>query len=139
MARIEWVKQRLENWSLWHERGRGGGLGFSKQAAFLNLLGGSHSDGPQVPVDEVEASVTHQAVESLKLGSGHLHKTLQLIYLRGVGIKQAAKTMQRAESTIKAQLDQADAKLAAWFTERQRQQAEARKAYESSARNLSTP
>ena len=139
MARIEWVKQRLENWALWHERGRGGGLGFSKQSAFLReCVDGGRDEGARVPVDEVDASVTHQAVESLKLGSGHLYKTLQLIYLRGVGVKRAAVEMHRAESTIKAQLEQADAKLAAWFGERQRQQQAARTAYQQSATQTAT-
>lgn len=137
MARIEWVKHRLENWALWHERGRGGGLGFNRQAAFLReCVDGGRDEGARVPVDEVEASVTHQAVESLKLGNGHLYKTLQLIYLRGVGIKQAALDMRRAESTIKAQLEQADARLAAWFGERQRQQMAARVAYQQGEMQL---
>lgn len=125
MARIEWVRLRLENWALWHERGRGGGLGFATQAAFLSDV--AMRDQPleaRIPVDEVEASVTHLAVEGLKLGHGHLHQTLRLYYLKGLGIKGTATTMQRAESTIKAQLAQADHLLAVWFNaraERQRQ------------------
>ncbi len=138
MARIEWVQHRLNNWALWHERSRGGGLGYASQSAFLNEHDDSRYEA-RVPVDEVDASVTHQAVESLKLGKGHLHKTLQLIYLKGVGIKAAARTMHRAESTIKAQLEQADALLAAWFTERSRQQAKARAEFEAAAKRSSTP
>jgi hypothetical protein len=64
--------------------------------------------------------VTDEAVESLKLGYGHLHKTLQLFYLAGKGIKETARVMERAESTIKAQLERADALLAVWFAERKR-------------------
>lgn len=119
MARIEWVRQRLENWALWHERGRGGGLGYATQSVLL----AERVDGDRqafVPVDEIEAGVTDEAVESLKLGYGHLHKTLQLFYLAGKGIKETARVMERAESTIKAQLERADALLAVWFAERKR-------------------
>lgn len=119
MARIEWVRQRLENWALWHERGRGGGLGYATQSVLL----AERVDGDRqafVPVDEIEAGVTDEAVESLKLGYGHLHKTLQLFYLAGKGIKETARVMERAESTIKAQLERADALLAVWFADRKR-------------------
>lgn len=137
MARIEWVKQRLENWALWHERQRRGGLGFASQSAFLReVVDCSRHEGPQIPVDEVDASVTHEAVESLKLGKGHLHKTLQLIYLRGIGIKAAAEQMHRAESTIKAQLEQADAALAAWFSMRAERRASQALALRESQRSF---
>lgn len=121
MARIDWVQHRLENWTRWHATMNGGGLGFATQAAFLNEA--VDCDGRQearIPIDEVEASITNDAVEALKLGHGHLHQTLRLFYLKGEGIKGTARTMRRAESTIHAQLGQADALLATWFTERKR-------------------
>lgn len=120
MARIEWVRQRLENWALWHERRHSAGLGYASSSVFLAERVDQSRD-VWVPVDEIEASETDQAVEALKLGYGHLHRTLQLIYLRGVGIKAAALTMRRAESTIHAQLARADLLLALWFADRKRQ------------------
>jgi hypothetical protein len=45
--------------------------------------------------------------------------TLYLIYIEGAGIRGAARYMCKAESTIKANLDQADHALSQWFTERQ--------------------
>jgi hypothetical protein len=121
MARIEWVQQRLENWARWHANTSSGGLGYATQAAFLAIAAGrDHANQARIPIDEIEASTTDEAVEALKLGYGHLHQTLRLFYLKGVGIKGTAQTMRRAESTIKAQLAQADALLAAWFTDRKR-------------------
>jgi hypothetical protein len=129
MARIEWVRQRLENWALWHERERSGGLGYATQSVLLaNPVDGGDREA-WVPVDEIEAAVTDLAVESLKLGHGHLHKTLELFYLRGVGIKETATRMQRAESTIKAQLERADHLLAQWFAEHKRRKDEAAQAF----------
>jgi hypothetical protein len=119
MARIEWVKQRLENWALWSATMEGGGLGFSSQAAFLNAGAdpGRYREAA-VPIDEVDASVTDLAVAHLKLGHGHLHQTLRLFYVKGQGITGTARTMRRAESTIHNHLGQADALIAAWFRDR---------------------
>lgn len=119
MARIDWVARRLDNWTLWKERQGGGGLGFATCSIFAN---GPAARGQAVeaviPVDEIDASITDDAVESLRIGAGHLYKTLQLYYLRNLGIKGTAAAMQRAESTIHANLGQADAKIATWFEER---------------------
>lgn len=118
MARIEWVKSRLHNWALWAEAERSGGLGFASQSSFLNVTPGGGYRESIVPVDDVDASVTNTGVESLKLPKPHLYQTLHCIYPRGLGIRETARQCGAAESTIKAHLDQADAALALWFTER---------------------
>lgn len=116
MARIEWVKHRLDNWALWKVREASGGLGWATQSVLLANLVDCSREIP-LPVDEIDAEKTNQAVESLKLGKGHLHMTLQFIYIRGIGIRETARQMSRAESTIKANLDQADHALSAWFAD----------------------
>lgn len=130
MARIEWVKQRLDNWALWHERMNGGGLGFASQSSFLKEVDSSRYRESHVPVDDVEAGVTDQGVASMKDGHQHLFETVVAIYLYDSGIKGAAQRRHLAESTIHSHLSQADAHLARWFTERKRVQAEARAARE---------
>jgi hypothetical protein len=124
MARIEWVKQRLENWALWHERLAGGGLGYATTSSFLREVDSSRYRESWIPVDDVEAGVTDTAVASLKVGREHLYETLALIYLKGAGVREASRALGLNESTIHAHLGQADAHLAQWFTERKRQQAE---------------
>lgn len=114
MARIEWIKLQLQNWALWKVAGNSGGLGFSSQAAFLAMKVDCSRESP-LPVDEIDAEKMDRAVESLKLGKGHLHKTLQLHYIKGLGIPDVAREMHRAVSTIHAQLDQADVALREWF------------------------
>lgn len=121
MARLEWVELRLRNWALWKEREASGGLGFATASIFAN---GPAARGTaleaRVPVDEIEASITNEAVESLRLaGQGHLYKTLHLYYVRDLGIKETARAMDRAESTIHAQLERADLLIAEWLRERQ--------------------
>ena len=119
MARIEWVQLRLNNWALWADREGAGGLGFKSQSSFLNEATTDRYRESAIPVDDIDASVTNSAVESLRVGRPHLYLTLQYIYPRGLGIKETARRMGRAESTIKAQLDDADHALAKWFIDRQ--------------------
>ena len=119
MARIEWVKHRLENWALWKEREARGGLGYYTQSAFLNEAATTDRYRESIiPIDDVDASVTNQGVESLQPARSHLYLTLQCIYPKGLGIKETARRLARAESTIRLQLEQADAALAQWFRER---------------------
>ncbi len=117
MARVEWVKLRLNNWALWRARNDGGGGGFMSQSAFLNG-GGSGYREAIVPVDDVDASVTDDAVESLRTTRPQLYRTLHCIYPKGMGIKGTARECGCGESTIKAHLEIADGVLALWFSER---------------------
>lgn len=121
------MKRRLENWASWKVRSEASGLGYARSSVLLAIPTGGYRE-PVIPVDEIDAEVTDRAVESLKLGKGHLHMTLHLVYVRGTGVKGAAKTMRRAESTIKAQLEQADAALAMWFDGRNQKRTDAKNA-----------
>ena len=117
MARIEWMKIRLENWALWKAKEGGGGLGFPGQSSFMREPTSGYRESI-IPIDDVDASLTNDAVESLKPARTHLYDCLQAIYIRDTGVRGAAFELGKAESTIKAQLDQADHALSAWFNER---------------------
>lgn len=116
MARIEWIKQRLNNWALWKARESSGGLGFATQAAFLEDRVDRYREiSLNTTIDTTDASLTDEAVEALRLPRPHLFETLHCIYLQDTGIKGAARRLCKAESTIHANLDQADHALSAWF------------------------
>lgn len=119
MARIEYMRLRLNNWALWKARGLGGGLGYSSQATFLGEYDSGRYREARIPIDEVDASVTDQAVEALLPGREHLYTTLQCIYPLGLGARETARTCGVAESTIKARLEQADLVLTQWLRERE--------------------
>lgn len=128
MARIEWVKLRLNNWALWADRERSGGLGYNTQSVLLAEPGGR--DGYResiIPVDETDAALTNTAVESLKLTRLHLYVTLQHIYPSGLGITETARRMGKACSTVSANLDEADRALRDWFAARTERQQAAKK------------
>lgn len=119
MARIDRIKRRLENWAIWSSRGAGGARGFATKSVLASEVWsrGSYNHVP-IPVFEEEAAETDQAVRALKLGKGHLFMTLECIYLKDLGIRATAQRMQRAESTVKAQLEQADHFIDAWLQQR---------------------
>jgi DNA-directed RNA polymerase specialized sigma24 family protein len=116
MARIEWVKQRLENWARWKQREQGNGLGFYTQSAFLRIAvdGGGYRE-PSIPVDDVEGRATDDAVQSLLGTHPHLHRTLVLIYVEDTGQQAAAVQLACALSTVKARLEQADHQIATFL------------------------
>ena len=117
MARIEWVKQRLVQWAAWKSRRDSGGQGYPTQAAFVKILvdTSGYRESSLLGVDEAEAGQTDLAVQSLRIGKAHLHRTLELIYLEDVGIRRAAVALCCAESTVKARLEQADHEIATWL------------------------
>lgn len=123
MARIEWVKHRLENWALWKDRESRGGLGFASQSAFLNEAATDRYRESRIPVDEVDAALTNTAVESLRAGESEVYLTLQLKYvhrpalghndiarMRGVGVRAIAERIDRADHLIRQ-----------WFAAREEQ------------------
>ena len=118
MARIEWVKHRLENWALWKEKESRGGLGYATASVLLNeVVDRSREIDISGTVDDVDAGHTNAAVESLRPARLHLYQVLHLIYIDGVGVRETSRRMARAESTIKSNLDQADHALSAWFAD----------------------
>lgn len=114
MARIKWIQHRLDNWALWKVRSASGGLGFSTQAAFLAIKVDGSRDSP-LPIDEIDAEKMDRAVGSLMPDKSHLHRTIELYYLKGKSIMGVAQEMARAESTVKANLAASDQALKSWF------------------------
>ena len=121
MARIEWVRHRLENWARWCVQSDNGGLGFPRQSAFARLGGTSAGRGEShVPLSSIDACEIQAAVDSFKGTQSHLYLVLTLIYAKGLPRHMVAKKMCRAESTIKRNLEDADHAIAHWLTERKR-------------------
>jgi hypothetical protein len=127
MARIEWVRARLENWARWCAQQENSGLGYPTQTAFARLGGKGTRAEVALPILSLEAAETDQAVKSLRFTQSHLYQMLTLLYARGLPRHQVAIRMGRAESTIKRQLEDADHAIARWLQDR-KAQADARKA-----------
>ncbi len=132
MARIEWVKTRLNNWALWRVQMAGNGLGFAAQAAFLNDATGSNEREAKIPVDEIEASVTHEGIESFKHARPHVYQVLYCMYPFGLGVSGTCRRLECDRANVYALLDVADRLLAAWFAGRAEKQQAARDAMKRS-------
>jgi hypothetical protein len=120
MARIEWVRHRLENWARWCQQGDGRGLGYPSQSAFVRMGVPSARDRDSaIPVLAIEAAETDEAVKSLQLSQSHLFLVLTYTYAKGWPRDVVAKKMCRAESTISANLEAADRAIKRWLDEKQ--------------------
>lgn len=128
MARIEWVRARLENWARWCAQQDGGGLGYPSQTAFARLGGKGSRSEAVVPISSLDASEIDSAVKSLRLTQDHLYKVLTLTYAQGLPRHLVARKMGRAESTISANLEAGDRAIARWLQDKReaQQAAEAR-------------
>jgi len=119
MARIDWVRHRLENWARWCAQPASGGLGFPKQSTFARFIGADRRDEAMVPLLSLEAEQTDRAVRSLQLSRSHLYLVLKYHYAESLPIHRVAQRMGRAPSTIKANLEQADRAIAAWYDDQE--------------------
>lgn len=118
MARLQWIKQRLDNWARWARERESGSLGYPKQSAFMRMTPSGGGFDAAVPTDSLDASLTDSAVQSLRFTHPHVWLTLKLHYVEGFEIRRVAQKMAKAESTTKSHLDQADHLLALWFRAR---------------------
>ena len=126
MARIEWVKLRLQNWALWKARQSGGGLGFAKQSVLLSERVDRYRESV-IPVDETDASTTDQAVESLRKSQHRLYQVLQEHYVRGRGVLDISRALSVSSDSVHLYLGQADVHLRNWLTADQDRKAQARR------------
>lgn len=118
MARIEWVRHRLEEWARWSQQSEAGCLGFPSASPFARMGPSTGVRESRVPVNSLAASEMDDAVSSLKLTQSHLHLVLVLTYAKGLPRDQVAKRMARAESTISSNLSAADRALARWLDDK---------------------
>lgn len=122
MARIPGIRDRLENWSRWCAKREGGALGYPSTNILARLAGTGSSWGNVIPTNSIEASETDDAVNSLKLHRSHLYLVLTLYYAYSLPLHRVAREMNRAESTVKRNLEDADAAIQAWLVDKAEKQ-----------------
>ncbi|MGI9153051.1 MAG: antiterminator Q family protein [Rubrivivax sp.] len=120
MARIEYIRQRLENWARWCAQQDNHGLGYPTQTAFARLGGKGSRAELGLPIAPRDAAEIDEAVKSLRFTQSHLYMMLTLHYAKSLPRHQVARLMCRAESTIKRQLEDADHAIARWLQSKHR-------------------
>ena len=84
MARIEWVKRRLENWARWCSQQESGALGYPRQTAFARLSAPAGTREAAVPIMSLDAAEIDDAVQSFRYTQPHLHMVLTLTYAKSL-------------------------------------------------------
>lgn len=126
MARVQWVHERLLRWSSWVKGGGAGrsqGVGGYDAAWTLRGAAASASDGlwtASVPYDALEASETEAAVVALP---PELAKIVKAVYvdMMGMTLASQARRLRMSDQTLRARLEQADARLVLWIEAKQGQ------------------
>ncbi len=129
MARIDWVRRRLENWARWCAQRETGALGFPRQSTFARLAAPSGPAAAAIPILALDASEIDDAVKALRFSQSHLYLVLTLTYAKGLPRNQVAKRMARAESTISANLEAADRAIARWLDDKREAQDAAKRSF----------
>lgn len=115
MARIEEIKQRLENWSRWVNSDKHLAKGYPSQSTFYRLMSKAGICEAQLNILVDEAIEIDAAVLSLKFHKSHLYKVVTLTYAKNWPRHKVALEMKRAESTISQNLCDADKSIEMWL------------------------
>ncbi|PQA78701.1 antiterminator Q family protein [Rhodoferax sp. TS-BS-61-7] len=118
MARIEYIRHRLEEWGRWCQQSESGALGYPSQSAFARMGPSAGRNESVVPTIALQASEIDDAVKSLQLTQSHLYLVVKLTYADGLPRHLVAKRMARADSTIKANLAAADQAISRWLEDK---------------------
>jgi len=114
MARIEWVEQRLQNWARWKAiRGGSGSMGYAAVSLADADAGRDGYITASVPMIDVEASETDDAVQ--RLWPGGLHLAVLEVYLGRGGMRDKALRMCCTEQALHARITRAHFMLAEHF------------------------
>ena len=125
MARIERIKQKLDNWALWKSRMNSSGLGFhSINILAVDVWSRNSYNGSSIPHFDQEAELVEQAVESMKPGKAHLYETVHAYYLLDLGVTEIARRLGKGPSTIHSHFDHADRYIDVWLQDAQRKREE---------------
>jgi hypothetical protein len=122
MARIDWIEHRLLNWQRWKLGAGGGGLGFARVNLLAVHMGRDSYTEARIPINDVEASETDQAVDRLP---GELKATVIEAYLGEGGEQDHCRRLYCAKATLHARIGRAHRLLADHFsarTDRERQE-----------------
>lgn len=124
MARIEWVRAKLDNWARWVLQRSLGGSGYPKCTPFAREMGASAStETSMIPIDDIDASRTHEVIESMRVAHSGLWLAVQCHYVgdpqvraarrRPMSCSEIGRRMSIGERAVQRRLEDADAMIGA--------------------------
>lgn len=129
MAKIDWVRDKLINWSQWLVERCAGASGYPRVTAFARLARDKTSTESRVPIIEIDARETHDAIEQLRFSESKLYVAVWCRYagnplvrkrqrFRAVplSLNEIAQVMCVSDSTVKRYLADAEQRLAVLLT-----------------------
>ncbi|HEX5486511.1 MAG TPA: hypothetical protein VFX23_10995 [Limnobacter sp.] len=113
----EYIEHKLANWGNWMRKRADNGLGYG-QSPVARLMGVSArvEPGSVVPVDEVEASLTDSAIQSLPR---QLRLFAQWWYVEQLPVRQCAHRAGCGTATVNVRLGEVRHGVDVWFKRRQ--------------------
>ena len=129
MARIDDIENRLRNWARWKDGASGGRLNYSSVKWGAPMPKGPRDtyDSVPVPINDIEASETDQAVQRLP---SELKATVIECYTGRGGEAEHLRVLCCAKATMYARIDRAHRLLADHFAAKQDRQREERERLE---------
>lgn len=129
MAKDRDMERRMLNWVRWREGSCSIGLGYGSASIWHGVrVDGQRCSQSVIPTDAFEAEQTDQAVAALP---AYLSATVEVYYLSDTTMEHKAKVLGCGVSTVHARIADAHRKIVAWFSDRQRVDAEHRQRQES--------
>jgi hypothetical protein len=110
MARIDWIERRLLNWARWRLTRGMGGLGYAGVNLAEAGTAAATDDPNPIPISDVEASETADAL--LRLNPPGLRLSVEEFYIGRGGVRDKCRRLCCGESTLYARIDQAHRQLA---------------------------
>lgn len=118
------MERRMLNWVRWREGACSIGLGYGSASIWNRIkVDGQGYREAVIPTDAVEAEQTERAVEALP---AYLRATVHVYYLTDEPMERKAASLACGVSTVHARVADAHRRIVAWFSDRQRADAEHR-------------
>ena len=128
MARIEWVEQRLQNWSRWRLTRGCGVLGYASVNLLAAAMPRDRDVEAPVPTSDVDAREIDDAVQLLP---SELKATVLEVYVGDSGLRDKMRRLHVSEATLHARIGRAHRLLADHLMARQDRLRDERKRVES--------
>lgn len=109
-------EEKLKNWGDWVRRDEAGGSGYGSSPLASLMAKAVRTDyGAVIPLDEIDASKTDQAVKSLM---PELQKVARLWYVSDLSIRQMALQLGCSTTTVPVRVEQVRHGIQIWYRER---------------------